>query len=75
MEIPTEFEISQWRKEAKRLITCTSCYGVGQKHVRATDTWDLCATCNGTGKSVAEPHVLRLCDEVERLRLLVEGEE
>lgn len=75
MEIPTEFEISQWRKEARRLIMCTGCYGVGQTHERSTDTWKLCETCNGSSKAIAEPHVLRLCEEVERLRLLVEGEE
>lgn len=74
-EIPTEFEISQWRKEARRLVMCTGCYGVGQKHDRATDTWLLCEICNGVGKSVAEPHVIQLCEEVERLRILVEGEE
>ena len=74
-EIPTEFEISQWRKEARRLITCTGCFGVGQKHQRSPDSWLLCEICNGMGKSAAEPHVIRLCEEVERLRILVEGEE
>lgn len=72
MEIPTEFEISQWRKEAKRLITCTSCYGSGE------DRWNegrACPDCSGVGRAIAEPHVLRLCEEVERLRILVEGEE
>ena len=72
MEIPTEFELSQWRKEAKRLITCTACYGSGE------DRWNegrTCPNCEGTSRAVAEPHVVRLCEEVERLRILVEGEE
>lgn len=66
---PSEFEISEWRKDAKRLITCTSCYGSGE------DRWKegrACPACNGTGKSVADPHVVRLCDEVERLRLIID---
>lgn len=68
---PTDFEISQWRKDAKRLITCTACYGSGE------DRWNegrTCPNCEGTSRAVAEPHVVRLCDEVERLRLLVDAE-
>lgn len=74
-DAPTDFELEQWLKEAKRLITCTGCYGVGQKHVRATDTWNLCETCNGSSKAIAEPHVVRLVEEVQRLRVLVEAGE
>lgn len=69
MENPTDFEISEWRKEAKRLITCTSCYGSGE------DRWKegrACPSCNGTGKAIADLHVVRLCDEVERLRLIID---
>lgn len=70
-DAPTNFEIDQWRKDARRLITCTGCYGSGE------DRWNegrFCPTCRGSGRSAAEPHVMRLCDEVERLRLIVDAE-
>lgn len=61
----TDFELEMWEKDAKRLIICTSCFGSGE------DRWNLgraCPTCEGTGRAVADPHVLRLIDEVRRLR-------
>lgn len=68
MESPTDFELDQWEKEAKRLVMCTDCFGVGQKHWSATDRWELCPVCEGLGKAAAEPHVLRLVAEVRTLR-------
>lgn len=65
MQSPTPFELEQWEKEARRLIICTTCYGSGE------DRWNLgraCPTCEGSGRSAAEPHVLRLIAEVRRLR-------
>ena len=71
MEAPTDFELDQWAKEAKRLITCTACYGSGE------DRWKqgyCCQTCEGAARSIAEPHVVRLVEEVQRLRILVDRE-
>ena len=65
MESPSEFELDMWEKDAKRLITCTGCYGSGE------DRWNqgkACPTCSGEGRSAAEPHVLRLIQEITRLR-------
>jgi len=61
----SEFEIDMWEKDAKRLIVCTGCYGSGE------DRWNqgkACPTCSGEGRSAAEPHVLRLIQEIIRLR-------
>jgi len=65
MSEPTAFEIDMWEKDAKRLIVCTGCYGSGE------DRWNqgkACPTCSGEGRSAAEPHVLRLIQEITRLR-------
>ena len=68
MDIPTDFELEMWEKDANRKIMCTGCYGVGQTHERRTDTWELCTRCHGEGRSEADPHVIRLVAEVRRLR-------
>lgn len=65
MSAPTDFELEQWEKDAKRLITCTGCYGSGE------DKWNqgrACPTCQGMGRAEADPHVIRLVAEVRRLR-------
>ena len=65
MSEPTAFEIESWEKDAKRLIICTGCYGSGE------DRWNqgkACPTCQGEGRAPAEPHVLRLIQEITRLR-------
>lgn len=67
----TMFEREQWEKEARRKIICTGCYGVGQRHDRKSDRWEACPTCQGGGRSEAEPHVLRLLEEISRLELLL----
>lgn len=68
----TDFELEQVEKEAKRLITCTGCYGVGQKHyAKPYDRWDICPVCNGLGRAVAEPAVIALVAEVRDLRAKV----
>lgn len=65
----TDFELEQAEKEAKRLITCTDCYGVGQKHhAKPHDRWEICPTCNGLARAVADPLTLQLVAEVRRLR-------
>lgn len=61
----TPYELEQWEKDAKRLVICTDCYGSGE------DRWNqgrACPTCEGLGRSAAEPHVLRLVAEVRRLQ-------
>lgn len=70
MEIPTDFELDQWAKDARRLITCTGCYGSGE------DKWNegrACPSCQGAGRAAAEPHVIRLVEEVRRCRGLIDG--
>lgn len=65
MTSPSDFEMEQWEKEARRLIVCTNCYGSGE------DRWNqgrACPVCEGNGRSVAEPHVIRLIEEIRRLR-------
>lgn len=62
------FDLEQLKAEARRLVVCTGCYGSGE------DRWNegrACPECRGSGKAAAEPHVLRLVAEVERLRALV----
>jgi len=62
---PSEFELEMWEKDAKRMIVCTGCFGSGE------DRWNqgrACPTCEGTGRAVADPHVLRLIAEVRRLK-------
>lgn len=71
----TPFEREMWEKEARRKIMCTGCYGVGQKHRKDTDRWELCAVCEGLGKAEAEPHVLKLLAEITRLELLLNPKE
>lgn len=66
-EAPSDFELEWWEKDAKRLITCTSCYGSGE------DRWHqghACPDCAGIGRSIAEPHVVRLVAEIRRLKAL-----
>lgn len=61
----SEYELDQLEKDAGRLIVCTGCYGSGE------DRWTegkACPVCRGTGKSVAEPSVLRLITEVRGYR-------
>lgn len=63
MELPTEFDLETWEKDAKRLVICTGCYGSGENR------WEqgrACLTCQGEGKSAAEPHVLQLISLVRR---------
>ena len=63
-----QFDLSRLKAEAQRLIVCVGCYGSGE------DRWNegrACPTCEGAGRSAAEPHVLELVEEVERLRALV----
>lgn len=68
----TDFELEQADKEAKRLITCTGCYGVGQKHyAKPHDRWEICPVCNGLGRAIAEPVVVALVAEVRELRAKV----
>lgn len=71
-EPATEFELEQWTRDATRLVTCTGCYGVGQVQRRASrrdpDVWELCARCDGSGQSVADPAKLRLIVEVRQWR-------
>lgn len=68
MESPTDFDLEVWEKDAKRLVMCTGCYGVGQRQAWGQDNWTLCAQCNGDGRSAAEMHTLALIAEVRRLR-------
>ena len=65
METLTEFELSTLEKDAGRLIVCTGCYGSGE------DKWHegrACPACKGAGRSIAEPMVLRLIEEVRTWR-------
>lgn len=65
----TDFELEQAEKEAKRLIQCTGCYGVGQKHVaRPQDRWEICPVCQGLGRSIAEPQTLEMIAEIREWR-------
>lgn len=73
--IVTAFELEQWEKSARRLIQCTSCWGVGQKHEQYKDRWELCKVCEGMGKSAAEPHVIQLIAEIHRLQAVQSREE
>lgn len=62
-----QFDLDRLKAEARRLVICTGCYGSGE------DRWNegrACPACEGSGKSAAEPHVLELVAEVERLRAL-----
>lgn len=68
MERPTDFDLEQWEKEAKRLVMCTGCYGVGQRQAWGQDNWLLCERCKGSGKAEAEMHTLQLIAEVRRLK-------
>lgn len=67
---PTDFELGQWEKEAKRLVMCTGCYGVGQRQAWGQDNWVLCDRCKGAGRAEAELHTLALIAEVRRLKEL-----
>ena len=65
----TDFEVEQIEKEAKRLITCTGCYGVGQKHyAKPHEHWEICPTCNGLGRAMAEPKVVELVADLRELK-------
>jgi len=68
----SDFELFQLEKEAARLIVCTPCGGSGQihrrKHRQDEGRWEVCERCEGVGRSIAEPHVLQLIDEVRSWR-------
>lgn len=68
MESPTEFELEMWEKDARRLVMCTGCYGVGQRQSWGQDNWVLCDRCKGHGKAEAELHTLQLVAEIRRLK-------
>lgn len=69
---PSDFELEVWSREASSLITCTGCFGSGQRyrHDRERDSgrWELCERCQGSARCEAEPHVMRLIAEVRRLK-------
>ena len=70
METPSDYDLENWLKDASRQIVCTGCYGSGE------DRWNLgraCPVCAGSGRSAAEPHVLRLIAYVYKLRNRLEG--
>ena len=68
----TDFELEQAEKDAKRLIQCTGCYGVGQRHyAKPHEHWEICSVCSGMGRSIAEPVVVELVTEVRELRAKV----
>lgn len=73
MSTPSDFELEQWEKDAKRLVICTGCYGSGENR------WEqgrACPTCNGLGKSAAEPHVLQMLALIRKQRTsYIEGAE
>lgn len=68
MESPTEFELEMWEKDARRLVMCTGCYGVGQRQSWGQDNWVLCDRCKGHGKAEAELHTIQLIAEIRRLK-------
>ena len=78
-EPPTQYELEVWRNEACRKVVCTGCYGSGQRHryEKATDSerWELCDRCQGSARCDAEPHVIRLVDEVRRLNITLSRSE
>jgi hypothetical protein len=63
----TDFELKRIEENARRLIVCTSCYGVGQREFR-DGSCQICKVCAGSGKSAAEPHVLKLIEDMTELR-------
>lgn len=60
----TKFQIDRMEENAKRLIICTGCYGVGQREFR-DGSCEICKVCNGEGRSAAEPHVLKLIEDLK----------
>ena len=67
----TDFQLEMMEKDAKRLVICTGCYGVGQKHyAKPEDHWELCPVCEGLGRAAADPDKLLLIAEVRRLSAL-----
>jgi hypothetical protein len=68
-DAPTSFELEQWEKDARRLITCGWCGGAGQWFARQyrhqEGEWQECPKCDGKGKRAADLDKLRL---INRLR-------
>lgn len=73
LDIPTEFELEQWEKDARRLVTCGWCGGGGQWFARQyrhqEGEWQQCPKCDGEGRRVADLDKLRL---INRIRGLME---
>jgi hypothetical protein len=63
------FWLSEVRREAQQLATCTGCYGSGADRL---DEGRACSTCAGRGKAPREPHVVELVDLVRQLDAEVE---